>query len=159
MAYEDFTEMPVWQLAFNLLLRIYQVTKNYPTDERFGLTSDTCRSANSIVHNIAEGFGRYEAKDKTRFYKVSRGSAYELMSQVMVGHALAYMDEKTQNRLLQTCKKIRLLMDFKEVLPSDCQIRRFWPWIWQSRVSKSKNSLKHILSQKLLATLILLSKH
>ena len=106
MAYEDFTEMPVWKLAFDLLLKIYQVTKTFPPDERFGLTSDMRRSANSIVHNIAEGFGRYEAKDKTRFYKISRGSAYELMSQIMVGHALVYMDEKTKNELLQPCRKI-----------------------------------------------------
>jgi four helix bundle protein len=106
MAYVDFTEMPVWRRAFDLLLVIYQVTKAYPSEERFGLTSDTRRAANSIVHNIAEGFGRFEAKDKTRFYKISRGSAYELMSQSMVGHALAYMDAKTQNELLQACRQI-----------------------------------------------------
>ena len=106
MAYEDFTEMPVWKAAFNLLLDIYKVTPNYPTDERFGLTSDTRRSANSIVHNIAEGFGRFEAKDKTRFYKVSRGSAYELMSQILVAQALSYIDELKRNDLIRECRRI-----------------------------------------------------
>jgi four helix bundle protein len=76
--------MPVWQEGFNLLLEIYRVSKGFPADERFGLTADIRRSANSIVHNIAEGFGRYESKDKTRFYKISRGSAYELISQILV---------------------------------------------------------------------------
>jgi four helix bundle protein len=106
MAYEDFTEMPVWKAAFNLLLDVYKVAKNYPIDERFGLTSDTRRSANSIVPNIAEGFGRFEAKDKTRFYKISRGSAYELMSQILVGHALSYIEDTTKNELILACKKI-----------------------------------------------------
>ena len=99
--------MPVWQSGFNLLLEIYRVTKSFPSDERFGLTSDMRRAANSITHNIAEGFGRYEARDKTRFYKISRGSAYELISQILVGHALSYIkDETLKDKLTQTCKKI-----------------------------------------------------
>lgn len=106
MAYKDFTDMPVWQLAFKLTLEIYKVTKQFPSDERFGLISDMRRAANSIAHNIAEGFGRFEAKDKTRFYKISRGSAYELMSQLMVSHALNYLNEDYQNTLLQDCRNI-----------------------------------------------------
>lgn len=106
MSYEDFTKMPVWQSGFQLVLDIYKLTKMFPPDERFGLTSDARRSANSIVHNIAEGFGRYEAKDKTRFYKISRGSVYELMSQILVGHGLAYINAKTKDILISRCKKI-----------------------------------------------------
>jgi len=97
MGYEDFTEMPVWQQSFELLVRIYKTTKNYPSDERFGLISDMRRSANSIAHNIAEGFGRFEPRDKTRFYKISRGSLYELVSQLLVSFALSYINEKTKN--------------------------------------------------------------
>ena len=67
MSYEDFSKMPVWQTGFQLVLDIYKMTKRVPSDERFGLISDIRRAANSIVHNIAEGFGRYEAKDKTSF--------------------------------------------------------------------------------------------
>ena len=106
MAYKDFTEMPVWQSAFNLTLEIYKVTKEFPSDERFGLISDMRRAANSIAHNIAEGFGRFEAKDKTRFYKITRGSAFELMSQLMVSHGLKYLNEDNQNTLVQDCKNI-----------------------------------------------------
>lgn len=107
MSYRDFTSMPVWKTGFNLLLEIYKVTKGFPSDERFGLTSDIRRAANSIVHNIADGFGRYEAKDKTRFYKISRGSAYELMSQIMVSHALLYIeDDNLKEQLSQNCRQI-----------------------------------------------------
>jgi four helix bundle protein len=80
MKYENFTQMPVWQKAFQLMLTIYQITKNFPSDERFGLISDMRRSANSIVHNIAEGFGRFYPKEKSHFYRISIGRwyAYEL---------------------------------------------------------------------------------
>ncbi|NQT97704.1 MAG: four helix bundle protein [Candidatus Marinimicrobia bacterium] len=47
--------MPVWQQSFELLIRIYKTTKNYPSDERFGLISDMRRSANSIAHPEASG--------------------------------------------------------------------------------------------------------
>lgn len=107
MAYRDFTEMPVWKLAFELLLKIYKITKNFPADERFGLTSDMRRSSNSVTHNIAEGFGRYETRDKTRFYKISRGSAYELMSQILVAYALTYIKDKNmKDELLKMCRDI-----------------------------------------------------
>jgi four helix bundle protein len=94
MRYPDFTAMPVWQKALELLLKIYQITKVFPPEEKFGLTSDIRRSANSVLHNIAEGYGRFEPKDKTRFYKISRGSAYELMSQSIASHKLGYIKEE-----------------------------------------------------------------
>jgi len=65
------------------------------------------RAANSIAHNIAEGFGRFEAKDKTRFYKISRGSCFELMSQLWVSKALKYRTEKLViEELMTLCKQI-----------------------------------------------------
>lgn len=72
MAYKDFTEMSVRQKAFNLLVKIYSVTQSFPKEEKYGITSDIRRAPNSVVHNIAEGFGRFEKRDKTRFYKISR---------------------------------------------------------------------------------------
>ena len=90
MAYKDFTLMPVWQKALKLLVRVYQITRPFPPEEKFGITSDMRRAANSVVHNLAEGFGRFENKDKSRFYKISRGSAYEIISQTLASYALQY---------------------------------------------------------------------
>ncbi len=74
MAYKDFTDMPalwnnycktiiashftgpVWQKAFKLLLKVYEVTKAYPKEEKYGLVSDMRRAANSVTNNISEGF-------------------------------------------------------------------------------------------------------
>jgi four helix bundle protein len=53
------------------------------------------RAVNSISHNFAEGFGRYEPRDKTRFYKISRGSGYELMSQSFASFKLCFISDKT----------------------------------------------------------------
>ena len=89
--------MPVWQKALNLGLLVYEITKDFPDDEKFGLISDMKRAVNSITHNIAEGYGRYEPKDKTRFYKISRGSSFELMSQSIFSHKLGFI--KNENLL------------------------------------------------------------
>ena len=64
--------MSVWQKAFALLRDIYKIARTFPLDEKYALTDDLRRSANSVVHNVAEGYGRFEPKDKTRFYKISR---------------------------------------------------------------------------------------
>lgn len=95
MGFEDFTQMSVWQLAFRLLVRVYEITRGFPPEEKFGMVSDMRRAANSMTHIIAEGFGRYEAKDKTRFYKISRGSSYELMSQSLASYELKFIKEKS----------------------------------------------------------------
>jgi four helix bundle protein len=86
--------MSVWKKSIELLLKIYELTKNFPSDERFGLISDMRRAVNSISHNFAEGFGRYEPRDKTRFYKISRGSGYELMSQSFASFKIGYIKDK-----------------------------------------------------------------
>ncbi len=106
MAYKDFTEMPVWQKAFNLLIEIYRLSKSFPKEEKYGMISDIRRSANSVTHNIAEGFGRYEKRDKTRFYKISRGSAYEIISQTLVSFALNFIKIDDKENLVNGYSKV-----------------------------------------------------
>lgn len=99
MAYKDFAQTSVWQKALDLLVLVYDITKKFPKDEIYVLTSDMRRAANSVTHNFAEGFGRFEARDKTRFYKIARGSAYELLSQTLVASRLAYLNETERENL------------------------------------------------------------
>ena len=106
MAYKDFTELSVWQKGYKLVLKIYHCTKKFPSDERFGLIDQVRRASNSVIHNIAEGFGRYGNKDKTRFYKISRGSAYEVMSQILVSNGLNYISEEEKNTLILEYKEV-----------------------------------------------------
>ena len=107
MAYKDFTDMSVWQKAFKLLLKVYKITKKFPGEEKFGMISDMRRGSNSVVHNISEGFGRYERLDKSRFYKISRGSSYELISQVMASYALGFIrNREEETSLIQGYKEV-----------------------------------------------------
>lgn len=89
--FNDFRDMSVWQKAFALLKDVYKVIKNFPEDERYALADDLKRAANSVCHNIAEGYGRFEPRDKARLYKISRGSSYESMSQLLVAESQNYI--------------------------------------------------------------------
>lgn len=99
--------MPVWQKALRLLVYIYEITNKFPKEEKYGLTSDIRRAANSVCHNIAEGYGRFENRDKSRFYKISRGSAYEIISQTMTSQVLHF---------ISTQEKDELVIGYKEVI-------------------------------------------
>jgi four helix bundle protein len=104
--YNDFRDMGVWQKSFLLLIDIYSIIKKFPADERFALTDQLKRAANSVVHNLAEGYGRYESKDKTRFYKISRGSAFESMSQILVAESQNYLSTETSENIIERYKKV-----------------------------------------------------
>jgi four helix bundle protein len=106
MEFHDFTTMPIWQRGMVLLLEIYEVTKTFPPEEKYGLSADMRRAVNSIIHNFAEGFGRFGNKDKSRFYKISRGSAYELISQLFACEALHYITYAKKRSLVDQCIEI-----------------------------------------------------
>jgi four helix bundle protein len=69
MKYDDFTQMPEYEKALSLLVYVYELLKTFPKEEKYILDSDMKRAVNSICHNIAEGFGRFEPNDKTRSIK------------------------------------------------------------------------------------------
>ncbi len=106
MAYKDFTQLSIWKNGFDLLLRLYKLSKDFTQEERYGLTSDIRRGANSMIHNIAEGYGRYEKRDKSRFYKIARGCAYELVSQLYTCEALEYIDHQQRDELIDGYSKV-----------------------------------------------------
>lgn len=106
MSYHDFTAMPVWQHALQLLVRVYAITRQFPAEEKYGMTADMRRSANSVVHNLAEGYVRYENKDKSRFYKISRGSAYEIISQSLASYILQFLSFEEREELTSGYKEI-----------------------------------------------------
>jgi len=90
---ERFEDLIAWQQAYAIVIKVYEVTKNFPTDERYGLTQQVRRAAVSIPSNIAEGFGRHSRPDYLRFLDMARGSTYELQTQMRIAHDLRYMDD------------------------------------------------------------------
>ena len=75
---KDFKELKVWQKAHQLTLKVYRCSKQFPSDERFGLTAHLCKTATSIPSNIAEGCGREGDRELARFLTIATGSASEL---------------------------------------------------------------------------------
>jgi four helix bundle protein len=104
--FNDFRDMSVWQKSFVLLKDVYRITKAFPSDEKFALTDDLRIAVNSVVHNIAEGYGRYEPRGKSRFYKISQGSAYESMSQILVAEAEKYVSSEISEEIIIKYKEV-----------------------------------------------------
>ncbi len=85
-----YTDLLVWQKAHSLVLEVYIITKQFPKEEIFGLTSQLRRAVISIPANIAEGFGRKGIKDKLRFYNITAGSLNEVSYYLLLSKDLAY---------------------------------------------------------------------
>ena len=74
----NYKQLDAWKLSMELVKTVYILTKKFPKEELYGLTSQLRRSAVSIPANIAEGLGRQYKKDTLQFLHISRGSIYEL---------------------------------------------------------------------------------
>ena len=86
----NFKELKVWQKGRKFVKDIYLLTRNFPQEELFVLTSQMRRAAISIPSNIAEGSGRGSDKDFARFIDIATGSSFELESQLYVASDLEY---------------------------------------------------------------------
>ena len=75
---QNYQKLNVWEKAHSVVLDVYLLSKNFPRDERFGLTSQIRRSASSIPANIAQGSARGSDADYARFLYIAMGSAAEL---------------------------------------------------------------------------------
>lgn len=73
---------------------VYVLTRNYPKDEAFALTSQIRRSAISVSSNIAEGYGRKSTTSNVYFTKIARGSLYELETQLILSDRIGYITDK-----------------------------------------------------------------
>lgn len=98
--YTDFTQMPVWKKAMDIAVKVFFISESLPRKEDYALTSQIRRSAESISANISEGFGRSGSKDKTRFYKFSRGSAYETKNHLIYGNLVKYFEEEKSQLII-----------------------------------------------------------
>ena len=88
---KDFKDLNVWKKAHELTLELYKVTRTFPKDEVYGLTSQIRRSASSIGANIAEGCGRRSDGELTRFLQIARGSSSELECHLLLARDLRFL--------------------------------------------------------------------
>ncbi len=76
----SYRDLRVWQAAMELVTEVYQISKAFPRDELYALTSQLRRCAVSIPSNVAEGYGRNSTSDYVRFLRMAMGSLYELQT-------------------------------------------------------------------------------
>lgn len=92
-AINSFKDLTVWQKAVELTVLVYSISKQFPHEEIYGLTSQLRRASVSVSSNIAEGFKRTSRKEKIQFYTIALGSLAEVESQLEVARALGFIEE------------------------------------------------------------------
>ena len=85
-------QLDVWQAAMRFVSALYRLTKQFPSDERFGLTNQIQRASVSIPSNIAEGSARHGNKEYVQFLYIALGSAAEVETQLLIARDLGYVD-------------------------------------------------------------------
>ena len=106
--YKNFT---VWQKSHQLTLDVYNIVKDFPKEELFGLTSQIKRASTSIPTNIAEGCGRITDKDFARFLIIAYGSANELEYQFILSKDLNFICLETSEKLLLQIEEIKKMLN------------------------------------------------
>jgi four helix bundle protein len=86
--------LDVYQISLKFVKEIYQLTKLFPKEEQFALISQLRRAAVSVSSNLAEGAARISAKDKKRFYEISRSSLVEIDTQLEISMLLSYLSDQ-----------------------------------------------------------------
>lgn len=89
---QDFTKLQIWQRSVDLAKDIYELTRLFPTEELYGITSQMRRCSTSVSANISEGSGRSTNKDFKNFLSISIGSLNELYTFIEISYKIEYID-------------------------------------------------------------------
>jgi four helix bundle protein len=93
-------DLLVWQRAMDVAVSTYELTRQYPRDELFGLTSQSRRAAASVAANIAEGYGRATRQAYLNFLRIARGSLKELETHLVLAQRVGLASSEPSNALL-----------------------------------------------------------
>ena len=100
-------ELKIWHKANDIAVMVYKVTRDFPSEEKFNLTSQMRRSAVSISSNIAEGAGRNGDKEFINFLGISNGSSYELLAQIEIASRIKLLTPQTSEDLINNLIEIQ----------------------------------------------------
>lgn len=106
----DFHKLIIWQRSHQLVLKVYSISKLFPKDELFGLTSQIRRAVTSIPTNIAEGCGRASNKDFAHFLQIAIGSAAEVEYELLLAHDLDYINDNDYQTLTEETVAVRKMI-------------------------------------------------
>jgi four helix bundle protein len=107
----SYRNLIVWQKGMELVVTVYEVTKQYPDDEKYGLTSQTRRSVVSIPANIAEGKRRGSLRDYVRFLNMAYASGAELETHLEIARRLRYLQAVDLDRLSKNLNEVMRVLN------------------------------------------------
>ena len=107
---QDFRKLRVWEKSHELTLLMYKLTKNFPKEELFGLTSQIRRATSSIPTNIAEGCVKSTQKDFSRYLYIALGSSSESEYLTLLSYELNYLTENDFKKILIDVQEIKKML-------------------------------------------------
>jgi four helix bundle protein len=107
---KSYRDLIVWQKSMTLVTRVYELTRQFPKEEMYGLTAQIRRSAVSIPSNIAEGHGRSSTGDFVRFLSIATGSLYELETQIQIAANLSFLSANAHSKLDAASREIERML-------------------------------------------------
>jgi four helix bundle protein len=108
--FQSVQRLKVWQKSVDLVESSYKLSSRLPLDERFGLVSQIRRAATSVPANIAEGFGRWNARDFARFAAIASGSLRELETHLIIVQRLGFLDKSTVETVLRQTDEVSKML-------------------------------------------------
>jgi four helix bundle protein len=105
---KDFDDLEIYQLSLDLADRIYDLTADFPAEEKFNVISQLRRASTSIGANIAEGFGRFHYKENIQFCRQARGSLSETKHFMIFSKKRKYIPEEIYEQFTANYKKLQI---------------------------------------------------
>jgi four helix bundle protein len=106
----SYRELKVWKRSMVLVTDVYRISRSFPPDERFGLTSQLRRAAVSITTNIAEGYGRATRGEYLNHLSVARGSLFEVEALITVSAELSFLTKEELSTLEDHLSQMRAML-------------------------------------------------
>jgi four helix bundle protein len=120
----SYRDLIAWQKAKELAVEVYLATKNFPTNEMYGLTSQMRRAAVSVPSNIAEGQGRATSGEFVQFLGHARGSLLELETQVAISRELGLLSQESHSSLMRRSQEVlKIINGLSESLTQRSKVR------------------------------------
>jgi len=106
MALKTYRDLEIWQTGIDLVEQIYDLTREFASEEKFGLTSQMRRAAVSVPSNIAEGYGRTHRAEYIQHLSIAKGSLVEIETQLIIAVRLRFVTKEQANPLWETMQQI-----------------------------------------------------
>ncbi|MFA6155069.1 four helix bundle protein [Mesorhizobium sp.] len=107
---ESYRDLIFWQQAMDLAISIYEATRTWPKEERYGLTAQLRRAATSVPANIAEGYGRESRASYQQFLRIAQGSLKEMETHLMIARRVGITSQEVAEGLMSRSESVGTLL-------------------------------------------------